>query len=267
MPGVEVLHARFSTHRFSPHAHESWSIAAVLSGTQDNAAGSASNLVSAREVAVLRPNEAHAGMVVGDAPCHYVMVYVAPEVMTVAAAACGVDAPTFPRQSLKAPRLALRVEAFVRAALSAPTHADAGRLEVQAEWDSLLTDLVSQHASRSPLEGSEPGSSPAAALRRAQNLMLEHWNQPLALEDLAREAGLSPFHFCRQFGRAYGLTPHRYQLVLRVARARALIAQGAPVAEAALATGFADQSHLGRQFKSCFGYSPGVLTLMRGASK
>ena len=82
LPGVEVLDARFSSHRFSPHSHEHWSIGAVLSGAKDNAAGPARNIVQAGELTVLCPNQAHAGKVAGEDPCHYVMVYVAPEAMS-----------------------------------------------------------------------------------------------------------------------------------------------------------------------------------------
>jgi len=44
----------------------------------------------------------------------------------------------------------------------------------------------------------------------------------------------------------------------RLGRARALIAAGTPLSEAALACGFADQSHLNRHFVRCFGFTPGA---------
>ncbi len=68
---------------------------------------------------------------------------------------------------------------------------------------------------------------------------------------------MSPYHFCRQFGRLYGLTPHRYQQVMRLTKARGMIVGGASLAEAAAATGFADQSHLTRHFSARFGLTPG----------
>jgi transcriptional regulator GlxA family with amidase domain len=59
------------------------------------------------------------------------------------------------------------------------------------------------------------------------------------------------------FHREVGLPPHAYQIQVRVARARALIATGVPLAEVASMTGFADQSHLTRLFKRIVGVPPG----------
>lgn len=72
--------------------------------------------------------------------------------------------------------------------------------------------------------------------------------EPLSLENAARSAGWSRFHFLRLFSRAFGLTPHAFQLLCRLRRARSLVRAGAPLAEAALAAGFCDQSHMHRAF-------------------
>jgi len=49
----------------------------------------------------------------------------------------------------------------------------------------------------------------------------------------------------------------------RVALARRLIAQGLPLAETAAACGFADQSHMTRQFVRKYGVSPGMVAAAR----
>ncbi|WP_449405942.1 helix-turn-helix domain-containing protein [Massilia phosphatilytica] len=52
----------------------------------------------------------------------------------------------------------------------------------------------------------------------------------------------------RQFAGATGLTPHAYLIQRRIEAARALLARGAALADAAAASGFADQSHMTRIF-------------------
>jgi AraC-like DNA-binding protein len=81
---------------------------------------------------------------------------------------------------------------------------------------------------------------------------------PSSLEELADAAALSKYYLIRAFQRAYGLTPHGYQMQLRLARARRLIESGRPISFAAYDAGFADQSHLTRRFREYFGLTPAV---------
>ncbi len=60
----------------------------------------------------------------------------------------------------------------------------------------------------------------------------------LCLRTMADIAAVSPFHFLRLFVRLYGRTPRRYLQEIRVARAKALLLEGASVPEASSAVGF-----------------------------
>ena len=84
-----------------------------------------------------------------------------------------------------------------------------------------------------------------------------HYTQDIGLDDLAAAAGLSKFHFLRLFAARVGVTPHRYQLLLRVLHAKSLLRDGLEIAEVALRTGFFDQSHLTRCFHELVGVTPG----------
>jgi AraC family transcriptional regulator len=79
----------------------------------------------------------------------------------------------------------------------------------------------------------------------------------LTLADLAREAGLSPYHFLRTFARVTGVTPHQFlrRTRLREAALR-LVAQPDNVLDIALDTGFGDVSNFNRVFRAEFGESP-----------
>jgi len=99
----------------------------------------------------------------------------------------------------------------------------------------------------------EPG-----AVRRARALAHARYTDPrLAVNELAKAAGLSDFHFMRVFRAATGVMAHAYVVQLRLADARARLARGTSAAEAAVAAGFADQSHLTRHFRAAFGTTPG----------
>ena len=79
----------------------------------------------------------------------------------------------------------------------------------------------------------------------------------MGLEVLSHLTHLSRYHLVRVFSKSVGPPPHAYLRQVRVDRAKALLAAGCPVAEAAVATGFTDQSHLHRWFKRLWGVTPG----------
>jgi transcriptional regulator GlxA family with amidase domain len=83
-------------------------------------------------------------------------------------------------------------------------------------------------------------------VHRVQDRIDEGFAEPLRLADLAAEAGVSQRTLTRLFASAAGMTPLRYQSLLRLERAEHLIGQGATVESAARAVGFADARMLRR---------------------
>jgi AraC family transcriptional regulator len=103
-------------------------------------------------------------------------------------------------------------------------------------------------------------AAPPAAVLRAVALMRRRLVEPLTIGEIAQAAGLSPFHFARQFKVATGHPPHEYLVRLRVDRAQDLLRRhGGKWTMAAIAqeSGFSDQSHLSRHFKRVLGVTPG----------
>ena len=94
-------------------------------------------------------------------------------------------------------------------------------------------------------------------MRRARDRLRERWDQRVTLAELATVAGLSRFELVRRFHAQNGVTPHAFQVNLRVEHARRLLAAGVAPAEVAAACGFADQPHLNRVFKRAVGVTPG----------
>jgi AraC-like DNA-binding protein len=128
-------------------------------------------------------------------------------------------------------------------------------LERQVLLLNLLAELIARFAEngeRPRLFGSE-----RQAIGRARDYLAEHYAENVSLENLARIARLSPFHFNRIFSEQTGMPPHAFQTQLRVSRAKALLRQGRAISEVASETGFADQSHLTRHFKRLVGVTPG----------
>lgn len=78
----------------------------------------------------------------------------------------------------------------------------------------------------------------------------------LDLQHLASTARVTRFQVIRDFKRMTGLTPGAYIRNQRLRLASRLIEQGLGLAEAAVASGFSDQSHLSRAFRTTHGITP-----------
>jgi len=95
-------------------------------------------------------------------------------------------------------------------------------------------------------------------LTRVLDLVECRFADAIALEELAAEACLSPFHFSRLFQKATGLSPHQYVAERRLQEAKRMLAQGRlSLAEIALETGFGSQGNFNRIFRRRTGQTPG----------
>ncbi len=88
--------------------------------------------------------------------------------------------------------------------------------------------------------------------------MHDNYARNVSLQELADLAELSTFHLSRAFRKAVGVPPHMYQIQVRIARAKTLLARGVSPASVAHAVGFYDQSHFGQHFKRLVGVTPGA---------
>lgn len=96
----------------------------------------------------------------------------------------------------------------------------------------------------------------AARVDRAKALIADRYAEPLSLSILARDAGMSLFHFARIFAELEGCTPHRYLREVRLTAARERLRAGASVTDTCLASGFGSLSHFVNAYKQRFGHSP-----------
>lgn len=86
--------------------------------------------------------------------------------------------------------------------------------------------------------------------------MEEHFSEHITLEELCKCSGLSKSTLLRAFTKSKGVTPYRYLQALRIDRAKALLEQGVSPIDAAIQTGFSDQSHFSNFFNMFIGLSP-----------
>ena len=95
-------------------------------------------------------------------------------------------------------------------------------------------------------------------IEKACRFMEQHFSDRIYLDQICRYAGLSKSTLLRAFTKSKGVTPYSYLENIRIGEAKKLLEQGLPPIEAALQTGFSDQSHFTNYFNRFIGLAPGV---------
>lgn len=95
-------------------------------------------------------------------------------------------------------------------------------------------------------------------IERACEYMEQHFTERIYLDQVCRHAGLSKSTLLRAFTKSKGITPYRYLETIRINEAKKLLAKGVPPVEAAMRTGFSDQSHFTNYFSQFLGLAPGI---------
>jgi AraC-like DNA-binding protein len=264
VPGVDLLRARFVTHRYNRHAHETFTFALIEAGIEEFSYGSSLLRAGPGGVAMLNPDMVHTGHAGTATGWAYRVLY--PDAGLVAEVAADLGwrrgTPSFPETVVYDQRSAR----LLRAAHVAAEHGD--RLASASLLRAALAGLLRAHARPGDLAGMprNPGRSPAA-VHAVSELLAERLADPPSLDDLALATGMSPFALVRAFRRETGLPPHAYVNHLRVRLARRLLDGGVAPADVAATAGFADQAHLTRHFKRVVGVPPRSYQRERDARK
>lgn len=122
---------------------------------------------------------------------------------------------------------------------------------------AVATHLASRYVATTRVVAGAGTVLPVQRMRRVVEYVQTHLDATISLRELGDVAQMSVFHFSRLFKARAGVTPHQYVLRLRIARARALLADSSQtVAEIAAQCGFAHQQHLADAFRRNMGETP-----------
>ena len=241
--GVELYRAHTVRRAFEPHTHAAFGLGAVEAGVERFRYRGAEHLAPADTLVLMNPDELHTGRAETSAGWRYRMVYVDAPVLEQLgggrgwwfADAVGHDAPR-----------ARRVSRLLRQLWQA---------HEPLALDGLLLDVLLELR---PLARVARPLRDAGTLRFAPVLeqLRERLAERITLDELATVAGLSPFHFLRQFKRVHHATPQQMLMALRLFEAKRLLAGGEAPAQVAAAVGLTDQAHLTRAFARRYGVTP-----------
>jgi len=232
--------------------HHSFSVAVVLTGTFQYRAAAGREVMTPGSVLLGSPGQAfECGHQHGSGD-RCVAFRFSPDRFELLLEETGVAAPRSRFGALRIPptRSLAPVVARVGAGLSR------GNLD----WEAVAIELAVAAIGGGWEAGAHRSEVPNVAEARVTQAVRRIDSDPasqLSLAELAREAGLSRWHFLRAFGRVTGLTPHQYLKRARLRDAAIRLAiEPAKVIEIAYRSGFGDLSTFNRAFRVEFGASP-----------
>jgi len=255
---VELMRTSYRAQTFPKHTHDFFTIGVVLRGAGTLWYRGADHLACAGDVVVIPPGEVHTGSLARGADVlEYLAAHVRPEVV----AACADADAGWRGPDLDAPVIGDDAVAAQLRRLEAVTRFGECVGERETADEALTTAielLVERHSQTSRAGTTTRGAREPRLVHVAREVLDDCYgdNAQTSLEALALRTGVTPFHLVRVFTRAIGLSPHQYLVQTRIQHATALLARGLPCSFVAAMTGFADQSHLTRQFKRYVGITP-----------
>lgn len=244
-PGpIERVEACFAGAAYAPHRHDTYAIGITLTGVQRFDYRGATRDSRPGGLVILHPDELHDGRAGDERPFRYRTLYVAP-----ADIQAMLDGRPLP---------------FVENGVSASPRLRRAVLALLGDFDRPLTELALQdglYDLATALEWAARRRAPApvanrAAAMNARGYIEAHLDAAFSLADLEAETGHGRWQLSRDFRALFGTSPYRYLVMRRLDRARDMMLAGEGIAETALGSGFADQSHFSRTFKRAYGLTP-----------
>ncbi|WP_299471823.1 AraC family transcriptional regulator [uncultured Roseibium sp.] len=248
--GIERIEARFSGNGFDLHRHDTYAIGLTLSGVQSFRYRGETRASLPGQIIVIHPDELHDGGAGTETGLRYRMIYLQPDFLAEALHHAGVQGLPFVKDPvLSDPELQLSIVEALE-----DIDCEMGELK-RSNLVSELSSCFTRLAASRPLK---QRCLDWRALWQCTDFLKECHQQPVAVKDLENLCGLDRFTLSRQFRQAFGTSPHRYLIMRRLESVKGLLAKGTSLVDAAMESGFADQSHMTRQFKRAFGMTPGT---------
>ncbi|WP_165076816.1 MULTISPECIES: AraC family transcriptional regulator [unclassified Desulfovibrio] len=250
--GADAFSFSLTGRAFAPHFHPAWVLGCVLSGRRTLMVQGRPYHAGPGDVVIFRPGEVHACAPAGSAPFVWRGFHFRPGSAGAEQVRLLTEArdagPVFPAGDLLDELLAAHALMGGRAS---PSQKEARLSQALHRLGAGLTPRK-RHSPPQPPRPAEPG------LEALRVHLESHAPERFSLEDMAGMARMGKFRLLRAFARLTGATPYRYLESARVNRAQELLERGLAPAEAALAAGFSDQSHLARAFRARLGVTPGA---------
>jgi AraC-like DNA-binding protein len=241
---IDRIEACFSGAAYASHRHDTYAIGITLAGVQSfDYRGSTRHSLPGQMV-ILHPDELHDGRAGDGGEFRYRAAYVEPGDIQ-----CILDGTPLP---------------FIQSGVSDNPRLFAAVRMLLQDYDRPFTGLACKDALYDVATALQAASGPRKSIKivnrqaamRARDYIETHLDAGFSLVELEGATCHDRWQLSRDFRAMFGTSPYRYLILRRLDRARRMMLDGHANAEAAVACGFADQSHFIRHFRRAFGLTP-----------
>lgn len=244
-----------SGHHFGRHWHDAYGFGILEEGAQRSGSGRGEVEAFAGQVITNNPGEVHDGSPLGAPTRRWRILTVDTDVLASLIEHAGASAE-ITRPVIDDPPLFRVLRRLFRRIERCAAHATIESTAALACEESLVEATVLLVARHGTVHVRT--DAPSHDLRQLRDRLADAPLDAPSLAEMATMTGLSRYQVLRRFERAYGMPPHGWLLSRRAEHALRLIRGGETLADAAMASGFADQSHMTRAFVRHYGFTPGA---------
>lgn len=256
---LRIHHDRWSGFAAEAHSHPEAQVLVPLAGRLHLAMEGRNHLIGPEWAALIPPGATHSSTHL-DGDVEFLAAYLPGDWLERFAAAAQLPEGTATRQAVVWEPFLWLVARQLAGDVRNP--AAAAEIALRAGLELMMAEVLARPddkaaGARAGAAGG-PASTADGRILRAIDRMVRDFAEPLAIEDLAAEAALSPRQFERLFREAIGTSPRKYLIGVRVSAAKQLLAQTAMrIGDIAHEAGFATAAHFAATFRQTTGVTPG----------
>lgn len=236
--GITALSASFSDFKYKKHSHKEYAFGVTLRGIQQYSMKGGFQSSHKNGVMVFNAEQTHDGMAGDKSGIDYIMLYIEPNQLLELLETKNLPIFSSPITYDKA--LQEKIEKVAKAVL---TDKD----------ETICNELLVSFADHIRPEITENYRTDHSMADKAKEIICGDLKHVLSLDEVCKELSISKYQFIRLFKSSTGISPYQYYLNSKVEKAKQVIESTEDVYSAVESCGFADLTHLNKQFKAIYG--------------
>lgn len=249
---IEIYSFKNVQQEFPNHFHNYYVIGFIEKGSRLLNYRNKKTHLKENNVLLLNPKDSH-GCVSADAePFNYIAINISESIMLdLVFEITGEHVfPAFSRNVVNDEELSLLIKNLYRMVIE-----NAEGLEKEEMMIMLVSVLIERYGGMC-----KKSTEPSNKIQDICNFIESHYAEKISLNQLCNLSKVGKSTLLREFTRIKGVTPYRYLQSVRIDTAKKLLENGTALVDAAIQTGFSDQSHFTRFFQLYIGLSPAEYT-------